>query len=492
MTVNVTGFSIFTYIPRLGNLSMQTESFVLPRIHTLSKNELNRQSGDIDTSLLLEEFRREYQRSGQQIEIDFRKLVDWVRLGDQLTHQIHPYPAKLLPNIANFFVRAKLFHRKNNYILDPFCGSGTVALEASLAGYIPYVADSNPLALLITKVKTTPYNPKELLFSTERIIARSSSIKIAPEVNIVNNHLWYSHNCKKELEILLQAIMELDDEAEKDFFRVCFSVVARRLSMADPAISVPVRLKTKDKFSNSINEKINSRLRWINATSPSSEFLKVCKANINRIEETNALYAGRRIAIEVGDDARQLKIPGSNGHDLLECESIPLIVTSPPYGSAQKYIRATSLSLNWLGIAAPKELSALEAKTIGREHLPQFRQSARAEPLPDEYEKFIEIVQKKNETRGLITLKYLCEMKSALSEMARVISKDGRIVLVIGNNQVCGEVLRNDEFVKSVLESYGLTLEISLIDHIKSRGLMTKRNKTASIISRESVLVFKK
>jgi hypothetical protein len=37
-----------------------------------------------------------------------------------------------------------------------------------------------------------------------------------------------------------------------------------------------------------------------------------------------------------------------------------------------------------------------------------------------------------------------------------------------------------------------MTLELSLIDHIKSRGLMTKRNQTASVIAREAVLVFRK
>jgi hypothetical protein len=83
-------------------------------------------------------------------------------------------------------------------------------------------------------------------------------------------------------------------------------------------------------------------------------------------------------------------------------------------------------------------------------------------------------------------------MKKALTEMARVTSAGGRIVLVVGNNMVCGEPLRNDEYVTHVLQDLGLTLEIGLLDHIKSRGLMTKRNKTASIISRESVLVFAK
>ena len=41
-------------------------------------------------------------------------------------------------------------------------------------------------------------------------------------------------------------------------------------------------------------------------------------------------------------------------------------------------------------------------------------------------------------------------------------------------------------------KKYGLSLKLILVDDIKSRGLMTKRNRTASIISRETVLIFEK
>jgi hypothetical protein len=83
-------------------------------------------------------------------------------------------------------------------------------------------------------------------------------------------------------------------------------------------------------------------------------------------------------------------------------------------------------------------------------------------------------------------------MAQTLKELARVTSVDGRIVLVVGNNAVTGEVVRNDSYFSEILQNSGLELELSLLDDIKSRGLMTKRNRTASVISRESVLIFRK
>ena len=43
-----------------------------------------------------------------------------------------------------------------------------------------------------------------------------------------------------------------------------------------------------------------------------------------------------------------------------------------------------------------------------------------------------------------------------------------------------------------IAEETGFRTVLRLIDHIRSRGLMTKRNKTAGMITREWVFVFAK
>lgn len=445
--------------------------------------------GSIDSSEIYRSLKTEFQSSCSPLEVDFRQLVNWVKLGDQFTHQIHPYPAKLIPHIANFFINASTFFSKERIVLDPFCGSGTVALESSLAGCTPFVADANPLALLITKVKTTPYDTHQLLESMHRIAQKAKRYKVAPEVAIVNSHLWYSEERKKALETLLRAVMSIDNIDIRDFFRVCFSVTARRFSNADPAISVPVRLKTRPQFSDTTNNRIISRLSWIEEASPIAEFVKISLSNIERVNCSNLAFPDRTTAHVISNDARNLSNPEYANH--LNFKT-PLIITSPPYGSAQKYIRASSIALNWLGFVEPSKLTTLEDKSIGREHAPSVRKQDYEGELPIVFEELLLKIKQKNELRFIITRQYLFEIKHALSEMAKVTQDGGHIVLVTGNNQVCDEVLRNDKFTIDTLTSLGLNLELSLVDHIKSRGLMTKRNKTASVISRESVLVFSK
>lgn len=444
---------------------------------------------EIDTTAAYEQLVSDFQRTGAPVEVDFRAMVSWLRMGDQLTHHLHPYPAKLLPHIAHFFLRADTIKRQGAAVLDPFCGSGTVALEGSVAGYIPLVADANPLSLALTRVKTEPYVPQDLVTAVSRAVAQARRYRSAPEIDIVNGHLWYSPTTKKSLERLLRAIRKEESPAALSFLEICFSAIARKMSNADPAVSVPVRLRTKDRLSSAANQKIINRLAWVATTCPFEEFSRHALQCIRRIEETNSAHPTRMVARVVGHDARDLKSHGKR----LPTGSVPLIITSPPYGSAQKYIRATSLSLNWLQMAAPGDLAALESRSIGREHVAAFRQIDKPDPsIPPEYSNLIEQIRKKNVVRAEITTRYLSEMADAVKEMSRVLKPQGRAIVVIGNNQVSGYTLRNDDYLIQSFAQNGVNLEVSLIDHIKSRGLMTKRNRTASIISRESVLVFRK
>jgi tRNA G10 N-methylase Trm11 len=445
----------------------------------------------IDTSLLYEELRRKFNRDAGPVEVDFRKLVDWVKLGDQLTHQIHPYPAKLLPSIAHFFMRAGAIVKPGSKVLDPFCGSGTVALEASLAGHTPLVADANPLSLLITKVKTTRYDVSELRAITSKVVQRAARLRNAPEISVVNSQMWYEPQRKKDLEILMRAIQEVEDSQHRDFLLLCFSVVARKLSLADPAISVPVRLKTKESFSAEINARILSKLAWVSSAIPRDEFFNICNSNIERIARTNAVFPYRNSVTVVGQDARKLLDPQQAVESPLAANSIPLIVTSPPYGSAQKYIRASSLSLNWLGFVSPRELSALEGRSIGREHAPGIHEVT-TDRIPKSFTSLLNDIKSINALRHHITAQYLHDMRDALEESARVLASGGKLILVLGNNHVCGKQLRNDEYCIEILEGLGLRLDLNLVDNIKSRGLLTKRNSAASAILRESVLVFSK
>ena len=71
-------------------------------------------------------------------------------------------------------------------LFDPFAGSGTVLVEGMLAE-VPHVygSDINPLALLLTKAKTTPLNLVSLKGEVDELIIRINE-KIASVSSIIS------------------------------------------------------------------------------------------------------------------------------------------------------------------------------------------------------------------------------------------------------------------------------------------------------------------
>lgn len=81
----------------------------------------------------------------------------------ELTHGIHNYPAVMVYPISRNLIRIVKEIRRVDCLFDPFSGSGTVLVEGMVAGIGQvYGNDLNPLAQLISKVKTSLVGSQEL------------------------------------------------------------------------------------------------------------------------------------------------------------------------------------------------------------------------------------------------------------------------------------------------------------------------------------------
>lgn len=70
-------------------------------------------------------------------------------------HAIAPYVGKMRPELAHCLINE--YSEIEDIIFDPFCGSGTVALEAWINKRKAIATDLNYYAFLITKAKLNPY-----------------------------------------------------------------------------------------------------------------------------------------------------------------------------------------------------------------------------------------------------------------------------------------------------------------------------------------------
>ena len=70
-----------------------------------------------------------------------------------LTHRFYTYPAGFSPIFAGAAI--KNLTKKNDLVLDPFMGGGTTIIEAIRHGRSTIGVDLNPIAIFVSKVKTT-------------------------------------------------------------------------------------------------------------------------------------------------------------------------------------------------------------------------------------------------------------------------------------------------------------------------------------------------
>ena len=432
----------------------------------------------------------EYNNKGTAISVDFSQLVPDVKRTERYTHYIHPYPAKLLPSIPYFFLNTEKFCPRNGVVLDPFCGSGTVLLEAILSGRNALGADSNPIARLISEAKTKYIDADTLHLSLNCILKKAYKDKLDRLFDFPNRDYWFTHNAQIQLARLLYAIKAIKNHSIKVFYLTCFSNIVKKASYADPRIYVPVKIKP---------ERFHDRPALFNQLIKKSESLKdinvydlfkaVSLENIQRVGTLESVSCENTVNL-VSSDARFLS-KKIGGKERLEDESVDLVLTSPPYAGAQKYIRSSRLSLNWLGMGDSSCIKNLESKNIGRECFDKNELLINKTGVIDA-DYLIDKIKTIDKTRACIVSTYLNEMRKAIKESYRVLKKGGFMILVVGSNKVCGYDFNTPLFLNKIAEEFGMQTELQLVDSIKKYGMITIRNTTASIIESEYIIVLKK
>ena len=428
-------------------------------------------------------YHHSFQKDDEPIVVNFRELAKELKKPDRYTHLIHSYPAKLLANIPYFFFASDELFPNNGVVLDPFCGTGTVLLEAALSGRIALGADANPLAELITNVKTNYILGETLLNTLAEVLKRAKLYRRQVE-HPKAVAVWYSPNSLRQLTNIQRSVSKIENPSVKPFFELCFSCVSRKVSYADPSISVPVHWNPERFSENPARKKeVREKLKKLQNVNVYNKFETVCRQNIDRIETLKGQIKKGVSAKIVSNDARDLGLPDN---------SIDLILTSPPYAGAQKYIRASWLNLYWLNRVKLEDIRELKTHNIGREDYKEAEVTESYTGIATADSVLKELYQEGYKKRAFIVANYLNEMKVAMDESYRVLKKGGYMIIIIGNNTVCKRSFDTQDYLTSYLEEKGMLLQFKLIDDIKSYGLMTKRNKTADKIIREWVLVFKK
>ena len=167
--------------------------------------------------------------------------------------------------------------------------------------------------------------------------------------------------------------------------------------------------------------------------------------------------------------------------------SVDLIITSPPYCGAQKYVRSLNLELRLLGFSE-NEIAEIDRQTLGTERL--SRQHYKGWLLPNA-EELVGRISMRDMQRASMLRDYLGGLSAFASELRRVMKAGANAFVTFGTSHIAGVEVHLARLYAEMAEASGLRLVTMLEDEIPTRGMITKRHSTSGTIAQEYVVWLK-
>jgi tRNA G10 N-methylase Trm11 len=445
----------------------------------------------------------------------------------ELTHGLHTYPAMMIYPISRNLIKIVKSEREIKSIFDPFSGSGTVLIEGILSQINEvYGNDLNPLALFLTKVKTTPIEQEQLISAINFFSSRLSNHykKLMFHVANINEHLankfdldysekkgwgdsaptylkdyikefnledvvmpefnnigyWFKPHVILELQIIKDTIDFIENEDIKNFFLLAFSETIRLVSN---------RRNGEFKMFRMPPEKVK-----IFSPNVRDEFTKILDRNVNKMLQFSELYSTFDIKSKV-----QITADNSMLLSSMKDNCADLIITSPPYGDSRTtvaYGEFSRLSLQWIDMSESNtEVTKIDKSLMGgNKYRNGFEFNLPSETLRNSLS---HIMEKDIERAGDV-FSFYEDLYKSMCAISNKTNHSGYQFWVVGNRTVKSHLLQTDKIMVEFGNALNL-VHMMTMDRVISNKVMPSKNsptneagKTLGTMSNEHIIMFKK
>lgn len=346
-------------------------------------------------------------------------------------HQIAPYIGRIKTTIARSLIEQ--YTLPGDLVVDPFCGSGVIPLEASLAGRRVLASDTNPYGLALTRAKLLgPLDEVTALRQLER--ARAGAERRLPDQDLRAIPRWvrvFFH------PTTLRNALALRDElvARRDWFLL--------------ACLLGILHHQRPGF----------------LSFPSSHLVPYLRDQLFPRERFPELYEERDVYVRMHAKVHRTfrRPPGSRGHAVVSLRDsrrltvptcVNAVITSPPYMNELDYIRDNRLRLWFLGRRLPPKQDILKRN---REH--SFR----------------------------------CLMTTTLGRIADAVVPGGAIVLIVGDASRGVRTLDSADVVRDIFQQVPALSRFDLCTVIADTIPDLRRSRRdLRGTKRETVLVYRR
>lgn len=375
-----------------------------------------------------------------------------------ITHGYHRYPAKFIPQVASRLIGK--YTQEGDLVGDPFGGCGTTLVESKVMRRPSIGVDINPVAIMMTKAKITPLEPLLISESFARLKESMQTFDEkchakAPQHERID--YWFKEEEKIRLAFLFAEIAKLKDKDIKNFLYCGFSNILKNCSIWNQKSNKPIRDFSKIPsnpfivFSRQMKKMMNGNQVFFDTLCQNDSLKTRC--NVYR------------------EDARA--IPAKPN-------STSLIVTSPPYVTSYEYADLHQLTTFWFEYA--ENISDFRRSFIGTSHHDKkeiFMNSEIAENIKSR------LAQKHNKT-AIEVATYFSDMNQVFEKMKRILKKDGKICVVIGNTTLKWEQISNAEVFTQQMLNLGFAVEDIIKREIPSKNLPSTRDKATGKFAKAS------
>ena len=445
----------------------------------------------------------------------------------EYTHGIHNYPAMMVCPISRNIIKIMKDITEINSLMDPFMGSGTVLVEGMLAGITDvYGSDINPFAVYLSTVKTNRLDISELQKEVnelyDRILDRYSlySIQIDEADGVIRFKYDLDLTAKdgwgKEAPVYLRKYVEDNqlDIAIPDFKNIGYWFKPKAILLLSLIKEEINRIANKD-IRDFIFVAFSETIRFV-SNRRNGEF-KMFRMKASKVDEFNpdvikefTTILNRNIEkmnsfIEACDEKNvQTNIHISNESaatlGYVPDESVDLVITSPPYGDSRTtvaYGEYSRLSLQWLDLydLSEKEIMGIDKSLMGGiKYRNGFEYNIPSKTLRESLEK----IKDSDLERAGDVFSFYSDLRDSIKAIAQKTKSGGYQFWVVGNRTVKGELLKTDQIISEIAQSYQLehlyTIDRNIINKVMpSQNSPTNEvGKKASTMTNEHIVVLRK
>ena len=422
---------------------------------------------------------------------DFWSLKDRDRRDS--AHCLFQYPAMMVPLVQRRLLACVLEAKPSvRSLFDPFVGSGTSLVSGMHYGLDIHGNDINPLATLISRVRTT----RCAEFTIGAIVgqvAREAELdrRDSVECALRNREKWFQPSVTLELSRLRRAIRRQTDLWVRRFLWVTLAETVR-LTSNDRTSTYKLHARPLDEVAKRALSPI-AVFRDVGRVSAES-FAEFRRELRQRERVKSGKYNGK-VDVRIGD-ARDLGEEWDDG-------KFDLIMTSPPYGdnlTTVTYGQHSYLPLHWIDfddIDARADIESLRTThEIDRRSLggsaegvswseEQLLAASRA------LAQYADTLPAEPEDGRKRLMRFYGDFAASLESIIRLAKPSAHMVWTVGNRNIGGKQVPTDLILTDLLLDGGCVVLTTLSRKIHHKR-MPDRNASSATMREERILLVRK